>query len=278
MRKSSKLAFSCMHDKVAISGFRTAIADTPCFSDGEKLHPMDFPVAKAVVAMCGADRRLADYCWTERRLLGKAERYFMECCSKASAFFHISRTDKFPEGVRLCQSISFERSDKGPRALSLLFGAEVFDDVPSGILPLMEKRENGDGGRVLIDNKVKTVGALYVQAIDCSAEKRTRSRVHGKERRVGLEPFERVCDGAAQIPSGIGHVEHVGNIGDGAPDAVLEGGRDLDSIVHDGFEAPQQNLEHLRHCRRGIRYSPCGAVPSPNRSAPALASRDRRCA
>lgn len=113
MRKSNKPTFSCMHDKVAIAGYRTAIVDADCFSEGEKLRLMDFYVANALVATCRTGKRLADYGWTGRRLLGKLEKYFMECCSINSAFFLISRTDKFPKtlerfnlniGGRICVS------------------------------------------------------------------------------------------------------------------------------------------------------------------------------
>ena len=89
---------------------------------------------------------------------------------------------------------------------------------------------------------------------------------------------KRVCDGVTQVLGGFGFVQHISNVGCGASDAVIEGGRDLNPIVHYGFEALQQNLAHRRRCRRGIRQNLCGAVLSPDRSALALSSRDRRCA
>lgn len=89
---------------------------------------------------------------------------------------------------------------------------------------------------------------------------------------------KRACDGVTQILVGFGFVQHISNVGCGASDAVIEGGRDLNPIAHDDFEALLQGSAYRRCCRKRIRYNPCGAVLSRNRPAPAPASRGRRCA
>lgn len=105
--------FSCSHKKISIDQYRCSLIDSDCYSDSEKLQIMNFYVANALIPACKLNRKLSDYGWIGRKLLGQLERHFIEVCSINPDFFLIARTSRFPKtlsrfnlniGNKLCVS------------------------------------------------------------------------------------------------------------------------------------------------------------------------------
>lgn len=113
MSLSKKATFTCNHEKVDIDQYRCAVVDADCYTDGEKLRIMNFYVANALIQTCKLNRKLSDYGWRGKRLLGQLEQDFINLCSINPDFFLIARTTKFPKtlirfdlnvGSKLCIS------------------------------------------------------------------------------------------------------------------------------------------------------------------------------
>lgn len=92
--------FSCGHEKISVNQYRCSLLDASCFSDSEKLQIMNFYVANALIPTCKLNRRLSDYDWMGRKLLGRLERHFIEICSINPEFFLIAQTSKFPTTLK----------------------------------------------------------------------------------------------------------------------------------------------------------------------------------